>query len=275
MPKNKSSVYALIGAVSLLMLTGALMTISVRSQAQGDRQAATVLRAGTPTERQTKAQPTAKELDDAATPIVDLNSTDVADAKRQRKNQRHNHGGLAVAEAPGGNEEVNVVSESSIPDFPFGLSDLVVEGTVADSKAFLSEDKTGVYSEYTITVSDILKSPASNPVSKHDSIIAERFGGRVRYPSGQVIRYKVTGNGSPVKNAHYVFFLKRVDEDSYLLLTAYELRGNKAFALDGSRVSLRKGNWVFDKHNGQDVTEFRKDLGNALKGEGNETFKVY
>src|SRR5437588_10573023 len=127
MLKNKGSVYALVGAVSLVLLTGALTTISVRSQAQGNRQAATVLRAGTPTEKQTKARPTAKELDDAATPIVDLNSTDAADAKRQRKNQRHNHGGLAVAEAPGGNEEVNVVSETSIPDFPFGISDLVVE----------------------------------------------------------------------------------------------------------------------------------------------------
>src|ERR1700749_3171795 len=187
MPKNKGSVYALIGAVSLVLLTGALTTISVRSQGQGNRQTTTVLRAGTPTEKQTNAQPTGKELDDAATPIVDLNSTDVADSKRQRKNQRHNHGGLTVAGTSGGTQEINVVSESSIPDFPFGMSDLVVEGTVTDSRAFLSEDKTGVYSEYTIAVSDVIKASASNPVSNHDAITAERFGGRVRYASGQIV----------------------------------------------------------------------------------------
>jgi hypothetical protein len=85
----------------------------------------------------------------------------------------------------------------------------------------------------------------------------------------------VSGQGSPAKNTKYVFFLKRVDEDSYLILTAYELRGNKAFALDGSRVNLGKGNWAFDKHNGQEVTSFKKDLDKALKGESNETYKVY
>jgi hypothetical protein len=276
MLKNKSIIYVLVGAVSLVLLTGILTTISVRSQqGQTNRQAAKILRRGNPTGNEANSQPTAKELDDAATPIVDLNSTDVADEKRQKKNQRHNHSGLAVAETPSGAAEVNVDSESSIPDFPFQISDLVVEGTITDSKAFLSEDKTGVYSEYTITVSDVIKSSASNPVSKHDSITAERFGGRVRYPSGQIVRYKVSGHGSPVKNAKYIFFLKKVDEDSYLILTAYELRGNKVFALDGSRVGFRKGNWAFDKHNGQGVTEFKKDLDKALKGETNETYKVY
>jgi hypothetical protein len=277
MPKNKGIMYALIGAVSLVLLTSALTTSSVRSQAQGQagKQTAKVLRSDARTAEQTNARPTAKELDDAATPVVDLNSAAADNETRQGKNRRHNNGGLEVAEAPVGNAEITVSSESSIPDFPFGMSDMVVEGTVTDSNAFISEDKTGVYSEYTITVSDVVKPSASNPVSKHDTITAERFGGRVRYPSGQIVRYKASGHGSPLKNAKYVFFLKKVDGGSYLILTAYELRGNKAFALDGSRVSLRKGDWAFDKHNGQDVTEFKKDLDKALKGGNNETPKVY
>ncbi|HEX7722058.1 MAG TPA: hypothetical protein VF397_07865, partial [Pyrinomonadaceae bacterium] len=249
-----------MGVVSLALLTGLLTTIRVRSH-QGKTNG--------------QAQPTAKELDDAATPIVDSNSTDVGDEKRQHQNQRHNHGGLELAETPGTSVEVTVDSEFSMPDFLFKISDLVIEGTVTDSNAFLSADKTGVYSEYTVAISDLIKSSASSTVHKHDSITAERFGGRVRFPSGQIIRYKGSGEGAPAKNTKYVFFLKKVDEDSYLILTAYELRGNKAFALDGSRVNRGRGNWAFDKHNDQEVTSFKKDLDKALKGESNETYKVY
>lgn len=260
MLKKKNITFALMAVVSLALLTGLLTTMRVRSQ-QGENNG--------------QAHPTAKELDDAATPIVDSNSTEVADEKRQHQNRRHNHGGLEVTETPGTSTEVTVSSESSMPDFPFKISDLVVEGTVTDSNAFLSADKTGVYSEYTVAISDLIKSSPSSTLRKHDSITAERFGGRVRFPSGQVVRYKVSGQGSPAKNTKYIFFLKKVDDDSYLILTAYELRGNKAFALDGSRVNLGKGNWAFDKHNGQEVTSFKKDLDKALKGESNETYKVY
>jgi hypothetical protein len=263
MLKKKNIIYALMGVVSLALLTGVLTTLKVRSQ-QGNTNGQVA-----------NSQPTAKELDDAATPIVDLSSTDVADENRQHQNRRHNHGALELAETPGTSTEVTVSSESSMPDFPFKISDLVVEGTVTDSNAFLSTDKTGVYSEYSVAISDLIKSSASSTVRKHDSITAERFGGRVRFPSGQIVRYRVSGQGSPAKNTKYVFFLKKVDPDRYLILTAYELRGNNAFALDGSRVNLGRGTWAFDKHNGQEVTSFKKDLDKALKGDSNETYKVY
>ncbi|HZM90871.1 MAG TPA: hypothetical protein VFF31_30405 [Blastocatellia bacterium] len=260
--KKKGGTFALMGVVSLALLIGVLTNIGVQSQ-QG--------------KANSQAQPTAKGLssDDEATPIVNSTSQNVGDEKRENKNRRHNHGGLDVAESPGDSTEVVVSSESSMPDFPFKLSDLVVGGTVTDSNAFLSADRTGVYSEYTVAVSDLIKSPADSTVRKHDSITAERFGGRVRFPSGQIVRYKVIGRGSPVKNTKYIFFLRKVDADSYLILTAYELRGNQAFALDGSRVNRGRGDWPFDKHNGQDLTSFKKNLDKAFKGESNETYKVY
>src|SRR5881392_3414760 len=110
MLKKKNIMFALTGVVSLALLTGALTTIRVGSQ-----QAKT----------NGQAQPTAKELDDAATPIVDSNSTDVGNEKRQHQNRRHNHGGLELAETPGTSVEVTVDSEFSMPDFPFKISDLV------------------------------------------------------------------------------------------------------------------------------------------------------
>src|SRR2546423_13836552 len=151
MLKKKNIIYALIGAISLALLTTILTTISMQSQqAKANGQAENVLRKGSPTGNEGNSQRTTKELDDAATPIVDLNSTDVGNEKRQYQNRRHNHGGLELAETPGTSVEGTVDSEFSMPDFPFKISDLVIEGTVTDSNAFLSADKTGVYSEYTV-----------------------------------------------------------------------------------------------------------------------------
>ncbi|MDT5270514.1 MAG: hypothetical protein QOH49_2700 [Acidobacteriota bacterium] len=148
---------------------------------------------------------------------------------------------------------------------PTELSDLIVEGDVKDANAFLSEDKTGVYSEFTISVSDVLKSSAS--VQKHDLITAERFGGRVRFPSGQVARYRVAGQGAPAKDGKYLFFLKQMTDGSYRILTAYEMRGNRIVALDGSRTNVGgRGSSQFDKHTGKDAQEFKNEVSAKAKG---------
>ena len=86
-----------------------------------------------------------------------------------------------------------------LSDLPADKSDAVIEGQITSAKAFLSEDKTGVYSEFTIRVSRVLKVSPDLSVSPDDAIVAERFVGRVRYPSGKVIRYSIEGQGSPLK----------------------------------------------------------------------------
>jgi hypothetical protein len=145
------------------------------------------------------------------------------------------------------------------------MSDLIVEGEVKDANAFLSDDGTGVYSEFTISVSDVIKSPA--PVQKHDVITAERFGGRVRFPSGELVRYRIVGHGSPSKGGKYLFFLKQMADGEYRILTAYEMRGNKIVALDGSRTNVGgRGDSPNDKHTGKDAQEFKKEVRAAANG---------
>jgi hypothetical protein len=249
-----------------------------RGTAQQPALTATVLRRPGNGQVETQAQrpPSAKELDDASTPIVDMtltNTSQIAETKeRKEKNKRFNNQSLVTEQPASGGGDVNVTSEAIIPDMPFALSDLVIVGEVADSRAFLSEDRTGVYSEFTISTIEVIKPTLSASVRPGDSITTERFGGRVRYPSGPIVRYKVSGQGSPMKGAKYVFFLKQKEDKSYLVLTAYELRENKVFALDGSRTNVNaRGNSPFDKHNGKDTQDFRNELEQAkLRGGNNE-----
>lgn len=212
-------------------------------------------------------QPTEKELDDASAPIVDLTTSKnkPVDEKRRKKNKRFNNAQSERIDANLPSGDFNVVSEGTVSDMPVELSDLIVEGDVKEANAFLSDDGTGVYSEFTISVSDVIKSSA--PLQKHDLITAERFGGRVRFASGQIARYRVAGQGSPAKEGKYIFFLKQMADGDYRILTAYEMRGNKIVALDGSRTNVGgRGDSPFDKHTGKDAQEFKKEVIAAANG---------
>lgn len=265
MPKSRRKVYGLLLLLACTSLV-ALSATQFAGSAQRKPMTTKVLRQqqdGT----QAGKQPTDKELDDAAAPVVDLtqSSSTPADEKRKQKNKRFNNALAESIEANPTSEETNIASEGLVSDMPTDLSDLIVEGQVKESGAFLSEDKTGIYSEFTVHVSDVIKS--SVPVNKGDLITTERFGGRVRFASGQIARYRVAGQGAPAKGSKYLFFLKRRADGGYLILTAYEMRGNKVLALDGPRSNVKgKGSSLFDKHNGQDAHEFRKEVSAAAQG---------
>jgi hypothetical protein len=254
----------LIGVISVVLLVGLSIVFNGKGQATQQR------------ENETDQVPfgqKAKELDDAATPIVDFDNPSAADRidknARKLKSVRYDKYGAVPSNPHPHAGEVRVEPEwrsSQAPsDLPADKSDLIVEAIVAESHAFLSEDKTGVYSEFTIIVSKVLKVSSGIPVNLGDTIVAERFGGKVRYPSGQVIRCRIEGQGVPMVGKAYFFFLSKVDQDSYKLATAYEIQGNKVFALDGSRTSSRgQGGSIFDKHNGEDRDSFMGKVETAL-----------
>lgn len=219
---------------------------------------------------QTGVQPTDKQLADASAPIVDLTSpkAPVLDERRRKRNKSFDNMRVESIETTPGSDDRVVVSESNIPDLPVAMSDLIVEGIVSDSAAFLSDDKTGIYSEFSISVTGVTKSSSASPVKNGDVITGERYGGRVRFPSGQIARYRVAGQGAPRKDCKYLFFLKKKEDGNYLILTAYEIRNKNVFALDGSRINPQgKGNSSFDKHNGRSVEDFWKEVNAAVKEE--------
>lgn len=215
--------------------------------------------------------PAAKQIDDAATPIVDFDNAARVDRleknARKLKSARYDKSS-SVNQSPRPDVK-EVIGEpewrSGYSDLPATKSDVIVEAVVADSNAFLSEDKSAVYSEFTILVSKILKVAPGLTVNFGDKLVTERFGGKVRYPSGQVIRWRIALQGIPIVGKRYLFFLAKADQDTYKLLTAYEIHDNKIFALDGSRTEPRQqGGSIFDKHNGKDLSTFMEEVEKAV-----------
>ena len=117
------------------------------------------------------------------------------------------------------------------PALPLAQSSAVIVGLVSDAKAYLSNDKTGVYSAFTIQIHEILENSSNVSLSSALSIEVERDGGRVRFPGGRVLIYKISSQDMPAVGLRYVFFLTQVQSD-FQILIAYELREGKVYPLD-------------------------------------------
>jgi hypothetical protein len=60
--------------------------------------------------------------------------------------------------------------------------------------------------------------------------------------------------------------LKKIDEDIYQILTAYEIQEDRVIPLDGARLNLSgNGKSVFDQHMGEDVQSFTKQIQEKIK----------
>lgn len=153
--------------------------------------------------------------------------------KRSKKNRKHNLSVNMIQETPPG---IFRVSRSGhwifdVPSLPIKESDEIVLGVVKTGTAFLSEDKTGIYSEFLVRVERVLK--PSTVVSEGSEIVVERVGGTIRFPSGKLQRIRIfKGQEMPQNNGKYVFFLKKTEDDNLKILTGYELRETGIKALD-------------------------------------------
>jgi hypothetical protein len=150
---------------------------------------------------------------------------------------------------------------SGFPTLPVGQSDAVIVGEVTDAKAYVTDDKSTVYSEFTVQVRKVFKDYAQAQILPGGSIVVERPGGRVRYPSGHVSRFSLTGWGMPGIARQYVLFLTRNSEDeSYRLVTGYELLNGHVFPLDKTTSSQTD----FDAYINMDEAAFFKQLDSAI-----------
>lgn len=154
---------------------------------------------------------------------------------------------------------------------PSAQSAAVFVGEVTDARGYLSEDKTNVYSEFTVRVEEVLKNDGAEPISAGASVVTERTGGRVRFSSGRVASIYVSGQSMPRVGHRYVFFLgfnpyeantksltgPRGDMRRHIL-TAYELRAGRVFPLDHA------GGKNFQDHKGKDETAFLDELRRSI-----------
>jgi hypothetical protein len=198
-------------------------------------------------------------------------------ARRRAKSRTYNEfGGLRGRRNPLLNAEVGVKHTEwewgLTSALPVEQSSAVIVGEVVDASAYLSEDKTNVYSEFTMRVGEVIKNDGAGPIAPGDLIAADRPGGRVRTPSGRVASFTVAGQGVPEVGKRYVFFLgfnrreaarrglTDLREMSRHLLTGYELRDGEVFPLDFA------GGKNFQDHRGKGETVFLNEIRASAAG---------
>jgi hypothetical protein len=178
---------------------------------------------------------------------VDLNQFPIADysaplskdpserARREAKSKKYNS--KYAPRITDRTDQVFYISDWDVrlPALPVAKSAAIVIGEVTEAHAFLSQDQTDIYSEFSIQIEQVLKSEdQSNSASV---VIAERKGGRLRLPSGKIAISRVNHQAMPRIGGRYLFFLthsfpKGGKTEDFYLLTGYELRGGDVFPLD-------------------------------------------
>lgn len=121
----------------------------------------------------------------------------------------------------------------NMPALPTAQSDAVVLGRVIEARGFVSNDKTGSYSEFTVELEDVLKDDDARSLEAQTSVLTERAGATVRLPSGREIVDTIDDQGTPGVGGRYVLFLKYNDQGKiYHILTGYELNDRQVTPLD-------------------------------------------
>jgi hypothetical protein len=202
---------------------------------------------------------------DAELPIVDSTALEPSDpierSKRNVKGKRYDSEVQRVAPELTRTMEVHDWP-SDFSALPVTQSVAIVIARVSDARAYLSANKSTVYSEFTSQVECILRD-TKNIIRPGQSIVSERLGGRVRFPSGFISRFHVAGFGMPQFGCRYLLFLEQVgDGGEFRILTGYELRDGHVIPLDESRGVVH-----FEKYEGFDEDTFVNTVKAAIAKE--------
>jgi len=191
-----------------------------------------------------------KESEDNQMPVAIFAASEpadpgVRDLRHVRSSRYDKRRPEPLSELPAGIEELPLISHWAwgTTALPSTQSDAVVIGEVTDAQAHLSNDRTGVYSEFTVRVKEVLKNLNQVSLTPSEGVILEREGGAVRFPSGRVQRYRIVHQGMPLVGRQYVLFLKYDDQaQSFSILTGYELYRGRVIPLDSlDQFAVYKG----------------------------------
>lgn len=217
-----------------------------------------------------------QEMTDAQTPTVDFTASDMptdpgARARRKAKGERYEGRPEKVKELPDNIMPLplNVHWWAGLPALPVAQSDAIVLGEITDAQAHLSDDKSGVYSEFTIRIDELLKNSDQSPLAAGSLAVAERPGGKVKFPSGKVQRYGIDKQGMPRVHGRYVLFLKSNGQgQDFTIVTGYELRNGAVFPLDNARSGSGGSELPFDAYKGANEINFLASVRDAIAAKG-------
>jgi len=126
--------------------------------------------------------------------------------------------------------------------FPAAQAALVIVGTVTRSQGFVSADRTYIYSDFHISVEEILKGDPSAKISIGSTVIASRPGATVDFPSGHTRQFVIEKQGLPKIGSKYLFFLRKAEPDlpeyEIIVSGAYEISEGRAHPLDDYQPKL-------------------------------------
>lgn len=222
---------AMWAIVSLAVLTTISVSIGISNRGSRIMSAASA----TPT------PPAPPSLDLSKYSIVDYDGapnalTSAEVDQRKIRNKRYDVSLTVMSNPPFDAERlVGYDVEPEPPPIPFAASRLIVVGSIQDAKAFLSNEKKGIYTEYTVSIEKVLKYDGEKKLKPGDLVVVDRAGGVVRYVTGQKILYMIAGQDLPEVNGRYLLFLKNDDPENmnYKILTGYQFKDGKVAALDG------------------------------------------
>ena len=203
-------------------------------------------------------------------PTVDYGASLPVDAekksKREKANKPYDRQSLVTKDPNGTEVSINNDYLSEIPALPVQGSSAVVLGNVSEAQAFLSNDKSGVYSEFTVQVERVFKDDKDSPLNPGSAIKADRLGGRVKHSADKTVWYHLSGQSMPETGRKYLFFLRRhPDSENYSIITAYELRAGRVHPLDGDQASATFAGAVYENAEEQAfLGEVQKAVGMAV-----------
>lgn len=204
-------------------------------------------------------------------PTLDYEN-EVTKAKSKERKEKGNHfkGGAnpdtkkPIDELPEGVEPLPITGAwwRGLSALPTEQSDVVILGVVTSRDAYLTEDRTGVYSEFTVLVSEVFKDSTKTIVSG-TPISVNRSGGAVRFKSGKIQKYQIAHQGMPDFSAPYVLFLRKTSDGDILILTGFKLINGHVTPLDGDENNDPRLVLPFAKYAGTDKAEFLKAVRDA------------
>lgn len=124
----------------------------------------------------------------------------------------------------------NQVSQRPFMQFAVCNADAVVIGTLTSETPQLTPSENFIFTDYEMTVEQVIKPNASTATTKLDRILVTREGGTL-YQGGRAFRAEVEGFKPFAIGNRYLLFLRYVPATG-----AYLAYANGSFQLDGNKV---------------------------------------
>lgn len=204
-------------------------------------------------------------------PVLDLKHAETTKSDQLKGRKRGNlKQDRKIAELPSNVEPLPTSAHTFVrlPPLPVEQSNAIILGKVNDRRAVLTDDRLGIYSEFSITIEEVFKDD-QNLFRVGGVVVASRPGGAVRFASGRMQTYTIFNQGYPQKDKVYVLFLRRDDEGDYSIQTGYEVTGTVVQPLDGKReLPKNEPDLQFGIYRGVSLESFRNALQKALQQQG-------